>query len=101
MLQRSTQVGEFYRMHPPPVWDKAKKLPGTYGDILIYDEEADKHQHIQFKSALDAACPEPDVPNRHNVMLLSLLMNKPRPADDRSEERRVGKECRSRWSPYH
>ena len=22
-------------------------------------------------------------------------------ADVRSEERRVGKECRSRWSPYH
>src|SRR6478736_9724988 len=22
-------------------------------------------------------------------------------APDRSEERRVGKECRSRWSPYH
>ena len=22
-------------------------------------------------------------------------------ADWRSEERRVGKECRSRWSPYH
>src|SRR2546422_10698435 len=22
-------------------------------------------------------------------------------ADPRSEERRVGKECRSRWSPYH
>src|SRR2546422_7698274 len=24
-----------------------------------------------------------------------------RPATLRSEERRVGKECRSRWSPYH
>src|SRR3712207_2989374 len=24
-----------------------------------------------------------------------------RPSLDRSEERRVGKECRSRWSPYH
>src|SRR3712207_7873194 len=24
-----------------------------------------------------------------------------RTADERSEERRVGKECRSRWSPYH
>src|SRR3712207_9528753 len=24
-----------------------------------------------------------------------------RTADSRSEERRVGKECRSRWSPYH
>src|SRR3989449_10004372 len=23
------------------------------------------------------------------------------PFKDRSEERRVGKECRSRWSPYH
>src|SRR3989449_9984789 len=23
------------------------------------------------------------------------------PIQDRSEERRVGKECRSRWSPYH
>ena len=23
------------------------------------------------------------------------------PQDFRSEERRVGKECRSRWSPYH
>src|SRR5258708_31589061 len=23
------------------------------------------------------------------------------PLNERSEERRVGKECRSRWSPYH
>src|ERR1017187_3622082 len=23
------------------------------------------------------------------------------PSTDRTEERRVGKECRSRWSPYH
>ena len=25
----------------------------------------------------------------------------PAPMPQRSEERRVGKECRSRWSPYH
>ena len=25
----------------------------------------------------------------------------PKPHPERSEERRVGKECRSRWSPYH
>src|SRR3712207_9495909 len=25
----------------------------------------------------------------------------PMPEKERSEERRVGKECRSRWSPYH
>src|SRR2546430_5929032 len=30
------------------------------------------------------------------------LFGKTRAVDDqRSEERRVGKECRSRWSPYH
>src|SRR3712207_3378964 len=32
----------------------------------------------------------------------NLLKNSVHPADlHRSEERRVGKECRSRWSPYH
>src|SRR3989441_7312089 len=32
-----------------------------------------------------------------------LMMNARRdvPLGNRSEERRVGKECRSRWSPYH
>src|SRR3712207_9194999 len=31
----------------------------------------------------------------------SLLMDKKYLESSRSEERRVGKECRSRWSPYH
>ena len=31
-------------------------------------------------------------------LLASVTFNKP---PERSEERRVGKECRSRWSPYH
>src|SRR2546427_4251729 len=29
------------------------------------------------------------------------LVSRPAGAWPRSEERRVGKECRSRWSPYH
>src|SRR5256886_10420456 len=29
------------------------------------------------------------------------LLKKFAPVVERSEERRVGKECRSRWSPYH
>src|SRR3712207_9414903 len=32
---------------------------------------------------------------------LGLLTVNALTAADRSEERRVGKECRSRWSPYH
>ena len=34
------------------------------------------------------------------VNSLDELIDKTIPAN-RSEERRVGKECRSRWSPYH
>src|SRR3989449_10038873 len=44
----------------------------------------------------------------HAIELRLRQLEPPRPdveervlPDDRSEERRVGKECRSRWSPYH
>ena len=38
----------------------------------------------------------------HNVNFLNSLIKKLKKIDGlRSEERRVGKECRSRWSPYH
>src|SRR5256885_7643435 len=46
---------------------------------------------------LDLAVPrdvEPAVGQLENVFLYDV-------DDLRSEERRVGKECRSRWSPYH
>ena len=33
-----------------------------------------------------------------NIMLSEIGQRK---TNTRSEERRVGKECRSRWSPYH
>ena len=33
--------------------------------------------------------------------VLALLQHGPSYGVLRSEERRVGKECRSRWSPYH
>src|ERR1035438_9689397 len=36
-----------------------------------------------------------DIPSFDRDALISALRT------DRSEERRVGKECRSRWSPYH
>src|SRR2546425_5419747 len=45
----------------------------------------------------NASYPQPPLGNTN------LLPNYTRalPVDPRSEERRVGKECRSRWSPYH
>src|SRR5690606_40346890 len=38
---------------------------------------------------------------RRNVTLLHCTTEYPTPFEDRSEERRVGKECRSRRSQYH
>ena len=35
----------------------------------------------------------------HDVAVFA--MDYPENIETRSEERRVGKECRSRWSPYH
>tara|TARA_B110001452_G_scaffold143769_1_gene119585 strand:- start:9269 stop:9442 length:174 start_codon:yes stop_codon:yes gene_type:complete len=34
MLQRSSQVGEFYRMSPPPVFNASQRLPPSYMDIM-------------------------------------------------------------------
>ena len=39
--------------------------------------------------------------NALNVTPQRLAVYKALVKDKRSEERRVGKECRSRWSPYH
>ena len=36
-----------------------------------------------------------------DVLIDWLEENDPAQLEVRSEERRVGKECRSRWSPYH
>ena len=62
MLQRSTQVGEYYRARAPSVWDstpgtdgKKKKLPSSYMDLKIYDEERDNLVHITFRQMLEAA----------------------------------------------
>ena len=38
---------------------------------------------------------------RKNIYLGDLIFKKNEGQKMRSEERRVGKECRSRWSPYH
>ena len=54
-----------------------------------------KLQHIALVCllALSAGNVTAQILHRPNSIDISTLL--------RSEERRVGKECRSRWSPYH
>src|SRR2546429_5752114 len=47
------------------------------------------------KSAAGGSCGHVDSPLRRKLLAQSRI------ARNRSEERRVGKECRSRWSPDH
>ena len=57
MLTRSTQVGEFYIMRPPPFPPKKGTRPG-FLDILVYDEESDRHIRVSWADALKATCAE-------------------------------------------
>src|SRR5947208_10835668 len=57
------------------------------------ERNACRKREKQVHSPSDRQAPSPDLPaaSRESVQTCGW----------RSEERRVGKECRSRWSPYH
>ena len=67
-----------------------KELAKEYaGKIVIYKVNVDKQKEL---AALF---------NATSIPLFVFIPMKGDPQLFRSEERRVGKECRSRWSPYH
>ena len=72
------------------------------------DLEVDCHHTVEdlglvLGDALNEALGDRDGINRYGWCLLPMDDALSQVAVDlgRSEERRVGKECRSRWSPYH
>src|SRR3712207_9444555 len=54
----------------------------------------------EFEGAIEAAEAVEDLKIHGRIKADSITTNQEQ-RDARSEERRVGKECRSRWSPYH
>ena len=65
--------------------DMPKRDPGSEGEKMACEYMADYLKH-------DCGCERSDVES---------FTEHPNAFFGRSEERRVGKECRSRWSPYH
>ena len=63
---------------------------------MAFESLSDKLQNIFKNLRGKGRLTEADVKTALKEVKLALLE-----ADVRSEERRVGKECRSRWSPYH
>ena len=63
-------------------------------DILPECSSVSRREMMTKKEILDAI---------HGKMIISCqaVEGEPLYVEERSEERRVGKECRSRWSPYH
>ena len=56
----------------------------------------------KWKQAAQLIAKEQEVPVYKDLVTKSdILTTLSRLSTTRSEERRVGKECRSRWSPYH
>lgn len=61
MLTRSSQIGEFYVMMPPQVKPTGEPAEGANlhtADLMIYDEESDKHVRITWWDALKATMAE-------------------------------------------
>ena len=91
--------------------DPKERLPQYAGKRVRYalavvdlvDREPVEILRIQYSylSFDSEGCIDPVEGEREARLLLEILPPEPIIRYPRSEERRVGKECRSRWSPYH
>ena len=68
-------------------------------DSLLSSISADG-RFVAFSSGASNLVPG-DTNDRNDIFVRDTLTNTTTRVSVRSEERRVGKECRSRWSPYH
>ena len=77
-------------------------------DKYEYKLKLDQMKSFTAENNYKAAAEIADTINWHKIKNVNALIkageiyeNVGRYEESRSEERRVGKECRSRWSPYH
>ena len=69
-------------------------------NLVVFGLQEDQRDDVsQLRALLSSLGADIDVVNAQ-FFWTGRSLEKPRPLI-RSEERRVGKECRSRWSPYH
>ena len=83
---------QFQRVGDPP--DNLRALPSKNIDTgMGLERTAATLQGVETNFHIDSLFPI--------VEAVATVCEKEYVYDSRSEERRVGKECRSRWSPYH
>ena len=99
-LKTSTAVGSFFILPSgllanSPNGRLCTAHIGTGGKGRVDTGEIAKHKHVQVLGLCDVDR------ERGQVDTWLKRFTSAKFYQDRSEERRVGKECRSRWSPYH
>ena len=82
------------------------KAQGLRGSLRIPGDKSISHRSIMFGSLAKGVTTVRDILRGEDVLstmqvFRDLGVTIEDDGDVRSEERRVGKECRSRWSPYH
>src|SRR2546425_10647619 len=82
------------------LFEKRPHLGGRASSYMLPGgEHVDNCQHVTLGCCTNLADFYPRVGAAHKIRWYDRLIFSD--AAGRSEERRVGKECRSRWSPYH
>src|SRR3712207_2133035 len=75
-----------------------RQLGKYFAEIKVLTVQQVDSRHLEgFLAALDREALTNNTRRRKLAAVRSFFQF----LEDRSEERRVGKECRSRWSPYH
>src|SRR6266568_5789525 len=84
----------------PPRWYTLHKLNNrTHRKILVVDGRVGFTGGVGIAEEWTGDCEDPDHWRDTHVQVEGPVVRDL--LGGRSEERRVGKECRSRWSPYH
>jgi len=106
-LDRKTVMGPLIdRQAVDMVQESIQKLKDQGGEVLYGGERLTVPGGAYMKPCLAAAKPNFEIVQHETFGPLLYLMtyhdfDEAIAIQNRSEERRVGKECRSRWSPYH
>ena len=88
---------------PPKGYNqRLREICDKHGILLIFDEVITGFGRLGAPFAVERFGVQPDlVTTAKGLTNGAVPMGAVFVSDPRSEERRVGKECRSRWSPYH
>src|SRR2546430_16938952 len=77
---------------------------GSLTGLLTHNQELNRRYRIikqVGKGGFGAVYMAADLPFGNRLVAIKEMSQSGLSQQDRSEERRVGKECRSRWSAYH